>query len=802
MSLRKPSLPLAVGACLLGAWTNAAGNLIVNGDFSTGDLTGWTTTLTAPATITPDASEGNPSGSALLARNDTAASANGNILLQAIPVTPGRQYKLTADWKGDLLNGGSGRNWAEVMVSFAADPSATPDRIVYKKATDGGPNALPMPWDWESILLSPVDGSAPLDGVFTATDNYMLVGFNLGGRDLSRNNTQPGFYAVDNVSVHPVYPAPVLQITRTTVTAEDLSVEGRNGPPNGTYQVLRSINLGPDPEDWTQIEVEAFDPDGAFAFTTALTEDPASFFQVSVLSSSSTPVISVQPQDVAARTGDTVGFAVTVEGYDPLSYQWYRNTDTLLEGETASILTLVDVQPGDAGEYSVRITNRFGEVSSVAAALSVTDEPEEQLAFPQAEGYGKYTVGGRGGVVYEVTHLNDSGVGSLRAAVEASGPRTVVFRVSGTINLTRNLKISHPNITIAGQTAPGDGICLKRYTLEIDADEVIIRYLRVRFGDETKNDADAVSMRYHRNIILDHVSASWGDDETLSLYHGENVTVQWCIIAETLNRGGVHGFGGIWGSPSSTFHHNLVAHNVSRNMRFASGCGNTDYRNNVIYNWGYNSAYGGEKQQVGNPTFNDANINMVNNYYKPGPGTSASVASRIVNPSYRDVKTDYGKFYVAGNYVVGNPTVTADNWNGGVNPAGGSGDIPLVKLEVPWPAMAINEQTAEEAYLSVLSHVGCSKPVRDSLDARLVNEVSTGTATYGLNGVIESQSEVGGWPTLNSTEPPVDTDHDGMPDEWETARGLLPLVAADRNLYTLDPLYTNLEVYLNELGAF
>lgn len=423
----------------------------------------------------------------------------------------------------------------------------------------------------------------------------------------------------------------------------------------------------------------------------------------------------------------------------------------------------------------------------------------QTLAFPTAEGYGKYTVGGRGGTLYEVTNLNDSGTGSLRAAVEASGPRMVVFKVSGTITLSKSLTISNPNITIAGQTAPGDGICLRKHTLNIDADQVIIRYIRIRYGDEVQTDADALSMRYHKNIIIDHVSASWGDDETLSMYHGENVTVQWCMINETLNRGGSHGFAGIWGSPYSTFHHNFVSNCVSRNMRFASGCGYTDYRNNVIYNWGYNSAYGGENQQVGNADFNFATVNMVNNYYKPGPGTATAVRHRIVNPSYRDVKTDYGKFYVSGNYMVGYPTVTADNWNGGVDPAGGSGDLALVKLESPWPAMPINQQTAQEAFQSVLAGVGCAFPKRDAVDTRLISEAITGTTTYGTLGVIESQTQVGGWPVLNSSTPPVDTDHDGIPDTWETEKGLNPNQALDGFSYSLTGSYTNLEVYINSL---
>lgn len=436
----------------------------------------------------------------------------------------------------------------------------------------------------------------------------------------------------------------------------------------------------------------------------------------------------------------------------------------------------------------------------LATLLAVGSSASAQkLAFPTAEGYGKYTVGGRGGKVYEVTTLADGGAGSLRAAVEASGPRTVVFRVSGTITLTKDLTINNPYITIAGQTAPGDGITLRKHNLGINADEVILRYIRVRYGDEVKTDADAVSMRYRKNVIIDHVSASWGDDETMSIYHGENITVQWSLIAETLNRGGTHGFAGIWGSPNSTYHHNLIANCVSRNIRFASGGGDVDYRNNVIYNWGYNSAYGGEQQQVGNAKFNSSRINMVANYYKPGPATEAKVRSRIINPTYRGTKSDYGKFHVSGNHVVGNPAVTADNWKGGVDPAGGSGDLSLVKLDKPWESMPIQPQTAVEAYESVLQHVGCSFPKRDAVDLRILADVASGKATYGKAGIIESQTEAGGWPTLASAPAPVDTDHDGMPDAWEKARGLDAGNAEDRNGYLLSKDYTNLEVYLNAL---
>lgn len=457
-------------------------------------------------------------------------------------------------------------------------------------------------------------------------------------------------------------------------------------------------------------------------------------------------------------------------------------------------------------------------VLSIVLMLIAFNFHAQQLAFPTAEGYGKYTVGGRGGKVFEVTNLNDSGEGSLRAAVEASGSRTVVFRVSGTIILESALTIKNPFITIAGQTAPGDGICLRKWPLVIGADEVIIRYIRVRFGNESGSDADAVSSRYTKNIILDHVSASWSVDETMSVYHCENVTVQWCIISESLFNSnhikGIHGFGGIWGSNYSSYHHNLIANHSSRNVRFASGSGYTDYRNNVIYNWGYQSAYGGENQQKGNDKFNFSNINIVANYYKPGPATqSGDVSYRIVNPSRRDVVTDYGKWYVADNFMEGNPGVSADNWNGGVQPQGGDSDLDILKANEPWHAMAINQQSAQEAYKLVLENAGATLPKRDAVDTRIVSDTKSGVATFEgatyketkkmndtskKSGIIDTPKDVGGWPELKSTPAPSDTDHDGMPDAWELKNNLNPKNADDRNNIGKDG-YTMLEIYLNSI---
>jgi pectate lyase len=431
-----------------------------------------------------------------------------------------------------------------------------------------------------------------------------------------------------------------------------------------------------------------------------------------------------------------------------------------------------------------------------------------QIAFPGAEGYGKFAKGGRGGIVYEVTNLNDSGEGSLRAAVEASGPRTVIFRISGTIELESPLSIKNPYITIAGQTAPGDGICVKKNPLNIDANHVIIRYLRLRLGDESDGDYDAVSSRYTKHIILDHISASWSVDETMSIYHCDSVTVQWCIISESMSKSthikGSHGFGGIWGSNYGTYHHNLLAHHSSRNPRMASGSGNTDYRNNVIYNWGYQSLYGGEKYQKGSDKFIFSNFNIVANYYKPGPATKpGEVMNRIANPSYRN-DDDYGKWYIADNVVEGNEDVSADNWNGGVQT---KISFEKIKLDKPWPSMPINQQTALEAYYSVLDNAGAIMPERDAVDTRIIEETRNGFATYeGVSyekehkvsdsskicGIIDTQKDVGGWPLLKSAPVQKDTDHDGMPDDWEDGNNLNKMDPEDRNTIASDG-YTMLE---------
>jgi pectate lyase len=308
---------------------------------------------------------------------------------------------------------------------------------------------------------------------------------------------------------------------------------------------------------------------------------------------------------------------------------------------------------------------------------------------------------------------------------------------------------------------------------------------------------DGIGGRYHKNIIFDHISTSWSTDETLTLYHNENTTVQWCIIAEACPKGtsNEHRFGGIWGNNYGTWHHNLIAHNASRNPRWASGCGYNDYRNNVIYNWEYASSYGGEARQKGdrrNPPIEHSTINMIANYYKPGPATESKVRSRITAPSSRDEDAEAGKWWVSDNFVEGSPTVTANNLLGVTKTSS------AYRLNEPWPAIEIDQQTAEEAFQSVLDHAGCSLPTRDKVDADIIDDVLHGTAKYGDNGIIDNPSDVGGWPELKSTPAPIDTDHDGMPDKWETKNGLNPNDANDRNNVAKDG-YTMLEKYLNSI---
>lgn len=441
----------------------------------------------------------------------------------------------------------------------------------------------------------------------------------------------------------------------------------------------------------------------------------------------------------------------------------------------------------------------------------------EPLAFPTAEGFGKEVTGGRGGKVRKVTNLNDAGPGSLRAAVEAKDARIVVFDTSGTIKLESNLNIRNPNITIAGQTAPGDGITIRDYPVVVATENVIIRYLRFRMGDDAGIEADPIGGFEQKDIIIDHCSVSWSTDECVSFYSNENFTMQWCIISESLRESahdkGAHGYGGIFGGQKATFHHNLLAHHDSRNPRFGERGGTdlaktslVDYRNNVIYNWGGNTAYGGEGM----------NINLVNNYYKPGPASRTQSKIYSIDKSVDPNEPMYGiwgKYFIDGNYFEGNPEVTEDNWTHGVynqfhhsNGEVTDADKDTMRIDLPHEINDnVRTQTPQEAYRDVLAFAGASL-VRDAVDIRVLEEVKNGTfsgqgssgSNNSRNGIIDSPHDVGGWPELKSSPALKDSDGDGMPDEWEIANGLDPN-KYDANGRDLSKVYDNIEVYINSL---
>lgn len=481
--------------------------------------------------------------------------------------------------------------------------------------------------------------------------------------------------------------------------------------------------------------------------------------------------------------------------------------------------------------------------------LCVSATNAQQIAFPGAEGAGRFATGGRGTAstpttVFEVTHLNDdNSVGSLRYALSQTAThRTVVFRVSGTIHLTSRLTI-RSNTTIAGQTAPGDGICIADYPVVISGDNVIVRYIRIRMGDKnqlittpancgvpvspftaacmpTTNSGgdDAFGNLGGKNIIIDHCSIGWSSDEALTIYRGDSVTLQWNIVAEPLNysyhyEGDAdfqeHGYVGIWGSKRGSFHHNLIAHAKGRNPRFAGistyspavvGVENADFRNNVVYNWGSYSTNGGD----------GGNYNLVNNYYKYGPSTgtgnsvSIPVRGMIVQPGKTTGTTPipYGKFYLSGNYVDGYTNITNNNWLGVSMSGGVQADTTSAKATSEHDIAPVTTHTAQEAYALVLQYAGASIK-RDTLDERIANDVRNRTGRIidvqgGFPHGTPYLSTVNAWPTLSSTTAPTDTDHDGMPDAWETANGLNPNDASDRGVFAANG-YTNLENYLNSI---
>jgi pectate lyase len=430
------------------------------------------------------------------------------------------------------------------------------------------------------------------------------------------------------------------------------------------------------------------------------------------------------------------------------------------------------------------------------------------LAFPGAEGFGKFTSGGRGGRVYIVNNLNDRGEGSFRDAAQAKEKRTILFAVSGTIHLESPLVVNGL-VTIAGQSAPGDGICIADQPVKISGDQVILRYLRFRMGDKYQSQKgmvdgsgsdDALSANKCKNLIIDHCSFSWSTDEVLSVYGGDSTTLQWNIIAEPLNYSyhfesgdkdwEKHGFGGIWGGSHLSAHHNIFAHCVNRNPRFNGarlGAQDefVDFRNNVIYNWQNKAVYGGE----------NGRYNFVANYFKPGPSTKPGAAKNILDPSKTEI-LPYGRFYVASNELEGFPAGDADNSRMITT-------LQTVYVSRAFPAEPIPEKTAYQAYMDALEVAGASYR-RDSLDARIVKDIYLGTGKIidvqggYVHGTPYQQSKQA-WPELKSALATPDADKDGIPDDWEIQQKLDPANPKDNIKHTLSAVYTNLEVYLNSV---
>lgn len=432
----------------------------------------------------------------------------------------------------------------------------------------------------------------------------------------------------------------------------------------------------------------------------------------------------------------------------------------------------------------------------VSLGAHPTAAREPGLAFPGAEGAGRHALGGRGGAVLRVTHLGDSGPGSLRAAVEAEGPRTIVFDIGGTIRLASPLTIRHGRITLAGQTAPGGGIALRDHPLVIAADDVVVRHIRSRLGDESGTEADAISIERGRRIILDHVSASWSVDETLSVASRYDppergvydVTVQWSVIAESLNASahakGEHGYGSLvrgGHGARMTFHHNLWASHRARmprpgnyNPPAADPLGpRLEFRSNVFYNWGgAHAGYNADTESLSAYAF-------IGNAYVRGPDSKGAWAFEESNPLARG--------WFEGNSMDG--AIPDDPWSLVRN-----GDRPGYRLARPdWVAAAGESPWA--TLLRVLEGAGAG-PVRDAVDARIVAGVRDGSAR-----IIDSQAQVGGWPELAPGSPWKDTDGDGMPDDWEEAQGLDVSDPADGPEDPDADGFTNLEDWLNALAA-
>ncbi|MFI1745641.1 polysaccharide lyase [Thalassobellus sediminis] len=504
--------------------------------------------------------------------------------------------------------------------------------------------------------------------------------------------------------------------------------------------------------------------------------------------------------------------------YPEIPHELQAKTDSLLMLEEARLQEIWTKNYHIIKEEAL-LGRPYTPWASYPKELSSADIP----AFPGAEGGGAYTQGGRGGKIFVVTSLEDSGKGTFREAIEAVGARTIVFNISGIIRLKKPLNMRAPYVTIAGQTAPGDGVCIAGETLSIDTHDVIIRHMRFRRGetDVTRRD-DALGGNLIGNLIIDHCSTSWGLDENMSMYRhmykanekskrqklpASNVTIQNSISSEALDTYN-HSFGSTIGGHNSTFMRNLWADNTGRNCSNGMS-GDFNFVNNVVFNWWHRTIDGGDQSSM---------FNIINNYFKPGPitPTDKPIRYRILKPEsgYYKPKT-YGRAYVSGNFMFGSPKITANNWDGGVQVD--KKELAYIKQNKPFSMPVFPIMKAEEAYEFVLNNVGATLPKRDAVDARIIKQVRTGKIEYEdgqentignefikrrlpidsyKKGIITHPSQVGGYPDYKGKSY-KDSDGDGISDKWEKKYGLNPNDASDANKDMNGDGYTNIEKYIN-----
>jgi hypothetical protein len=528
-------------------------------------------------------------------------------------------------------------------------------------------------------------------------------------------------------------------------------------------------------------------------------------------------------------------FCVTASFVMPLAAQ-YPNVPKEVQEETAAMMREAQRKSDSAWEVAKPIIDADARNGKpfIPWAARPTDLPQSDIpAFPGAEGGGKFSFGGRGGKVYVVTNLNDEGPGSFRWACEQGGARIVVFNVAGIIQLKSPVIIRAPYITIAGHTAPGDGVCIAGESVWINTHDVVIRYMRFRRGiTNVGRRDDAIGGNPVGNIMIDHVSASWGGDENMSMYRhmyndstGKteeklgtvNITIQNSIFAEALDTWN-HSFGSTLGGENCTFMRNLWANNTGRNPSIGWN-GIFNFANNVVFNWVHRSIDGGDYR---------AQYNIINNYFKPGPATprNTPVGHRILKPESGRSKLKYlvfGRAYVNGNIMEGYDKITANNWDGGVqveDELNTGKYTEYMKVNKPLPMPAITIMPTKDAYSYVLENAGATLPKRDAVDQRITEQVRTGKINPLANvklpetnfkhrrlpvdsykqGIITDIAQVGGYPDYKGA-PYKDSDNDGMPDDWEKKNGLNPKNAADASFDKDKNGYSNIEDYLNAVAG-